>query len=166
MFSIVTNTLDYSLLEKSLYRQDAGGVVTFQGRVRNHNNGRSVLHLNYEAFDEMAISEGVKIIDEAKEKFAILEALALHRVGDLQIEETAIWVGVSAAHRQAAFLACQYIIDQIKSRVPIWKKEYYSDGESVWVKCLACSQKGIPQNEHQHFHHHDHQTEADSVITR
>ena len=153
MFSIVNNFLDYSSFENALYRQDAGGIVTFQGRVRNHNNGRSVLHLNYEAYDEMAMSEGLKIIKEAKEKFAILEAQAIHRIGDLQIEEAAIWVGVSAAHRHAAFLACQYIVDQIKSRVPIWKKEYYVDGESEWVKCLTCSKKGIPHTEHQHFHH-------------
>lgn len=153
MFKIVTAPLHYLDAQNELYRPEAGGVVCFEGRVRNHNHHRKVSHLNYEAFDEMAISEGNKILTEAREKFKIIEALAIHRVGDLQIEETAIWVGVSSAHREAAFLACQYIIDQLKSRVPIWKKEFYVDGESDWVKCLACSQKGIPHSEHQHFHH-------------
>lgn len=153
MFKLVTEKLLFLETQNDLYRPEAGGVVCFEGRVRNHNNGRNVTHLNYEAFDEMAISEGNKIIAEAKGKFKVIEALAIHRIGDLQIEETAIWVGVSSAHRGNAFLACQFIIDQLKERVPIWKKEFYSDGESDWVKCLACSQKGIPHSEHNHFHH-------------
>ena len=153
MFKLVNEPLQYQEAQKLLYKPEAGGVVCFEGRVRNHNHGRIVKQLNYEAFDEMAISEGNKILAEAKEKFKIIEALAIHRVGDLQIEETAIWVGVSAAHRGEAFVACQYIIDELKSRVPIWKKEFYEDGKSDWVKCLACSQKGIPHSEHNHFHH-------------
>lgn len=153
MFTLVKNPIDYKETENRLYRPDAGGVVTFLGRVRNHNHGQIVSQLNYEAFDEMAISEGNKILDEARAKFKIMEAYAIHRIGDLEIEENAIWVGVSSAHREAAFMACQYIIDQLKSRVPIWKKEFYVDGKSDWVKCLACSSKGIPHSEHQHFHH-------------
>jgi molybdopterin synthase catalytic subunit len=153
MFKLVNGPLDFLETQNQLYRPEAGGVVCFEGRVRNHNNNRLVKQLNYEAFDEMAISEGNKILNEAHQKFKIIEAYAIHRVGELQIEETAIWVGISAAHREDAFLACQYIIDQLKSRVPIWKKEFYVDGKSDWVKCLACSKKGIPHSEHAHFHH-------------
>lgn len=153
MFKLVTEPLKYQDSQEQLYRPEAGGVVCFEGRVRNHNHGRKVKQLNYEAFEEMAISEGNKILTEALVKFKVLEALATHRLGDLQIEDTAIWVGVSAAHREEAFLACQYIIDQLKSRVPIWKKEFYEDGDSDWVKCIACSKKGIPHSEHNHFHH-------------
>lgn len=153
MFKLVTEPLEYQSAESALYSPEAGGVVTFLGRVRNHNHGKKVVQLNYEAFDEMAISEGNKILKEAIEKFNVIDARAIHRIGTLQIEETAIWVGVSASHRAEAFLACQYIIDQLKSKVPIWKKEFYVDGSSDWVKCLACSQKGIPHTEHKHFHH-------------
>ncbi len=155
MFKLVTEELIFKIEQNKLYRPEAGGVVCFEGRVRNHNNNRSVTHLNYEAFNEMAISEGNKILTEAKNKFNVIEALAIHRLGDLQIEETAIWVGVSSAHRENAFLACQYIVDQLKERVPIWKKEFYVDGDSEWVKCLACSKKGIPHSQHNHFHHVD-----------
>lgn len=155
MFKLVTEELKFLEIQNELYRPEAGGVVCFEGRVRNHNNNRAVTHLNYEAFDEMAISEGNKILTEAKVKFNVIEALAIHRIGDLQIEETAIWVGVSSAHRENAFLACQYIVDQLKERVPIWKKEFYVDGDSDWVKCLACSQMGIPHSQHKHFHHVD-----------
>lgn len=153
MFKLVNEPLHYLETQNQLYKAEAGGVVCFEGRVRNHNHNRKVKQLSYEAFDEMAISEGNKILSEAKEKFKVLKAFAIHRVGDLQVGETAIWVGVSSAHREAAFLACQYIIDQLKSRVPIWKKEFYEDGESDWIKCLACSQKEIPHSKHQHFHH-------------
>lgn len=155
MFKLVTDTLEFLEVQNALYRPEAGAVVCFEGRVRNHNNNRPVTHLNYEAFDEMAISEGNQILIEAKNKFNVIEALAIHRLGDLQIEETAIWVGVSSAHRENAFLACQFIVDQLKERVPIWKKEFYADGESDWVKCLACSKKGIPHSQQNHFHHVD-----------
>jgi molybdopterin synthase catalytic subunit len=153
MFKLVSDPMNFLETQNQLYKAEAGGVVCFEGRVRNHNFGKIVTQLNYEAFDEMAITEGNKILAEAQAKFKIVEAKALHRVGTLQIEETAMWVGVSAAHREAAFLACQYIIDQIKSRVPIWKKEFYADDTSDWVKCLACSQKGIPHSDQNHFHH-------------
>ena len=153
MFTLVKESLEFEALKEKLYRPEAGGVVCFEGRVRNHNHGRKVNKLNYEAFEEMAISEGNKILEEAILKFKVFEALAIHRIGNLQIGETAIWVGVCSSHREESFLACQFIIDQLKSRVPIWKKEFYEDGESEWVKCLACSQKGIPHSEHKHFHH-------------
>ena len=155
MFKLVNAPLSFIDFQNSLYKPEAGGVVCFEGRVRNHNQNRQVSELHYEAFDEMAISEGNKILNEAKTKFKIMEAFAIHRIGELQVEETAIWVGVSAAHREPAFLACQYIIDQLKSRVPIWKKEFYVDGKSEWVKCLACATKGIPHTEHNHFHHNE-----------
>ena len=153
MFKLVYAKCIFLETQNQLYSPKAGGVVCFEGRVRNHNNNRQVTQLNYEAFEEMAISEGNKILSEARSQFQIIEALAIHRVGELQIEETAIWVGVSAAHREAAFLACQYIIDEIKTRVPIWKKEFYADGDSDWVKCLTCAEKGIPHNNQNHFHH-------------
>lgn len=113
----------------------AGALVTFEGWVRNHDDGKKVLALEYEAFEELAVKEGNRILAEAREKFDILDARCIHRVGRLQIGEMAVWIGVTAAHRAEAFRACQYIIDEVKSRVPIWKKEHYADGDSSWVNC-------------------------------
>jgi molybdopterin synthase catalytic subunit len=103
--------------------------------VRNHNEGQPVLRLEYEAFAELAIKEGQQIIDEALQRFAITGAACVHRVGLLEIGDMAVWVGVAAAHRGAAFDACRYIIDEVKQRVPIWKKEHYASGDSGWINC-------------------------------
>lgn len=111
----------------------AGALVTFEGWVRDHSEGRQVQRLEYQAYPEMALKEGAKILAEAGEKFEILGGKCVHRVGPLEIGDMAVWVGATAAHRKQAFLACEYIIDQIKLRVPIWKKEYYMNGDSGWV---------------------------------
>jgi len=112
----------------------AGALVTFEGWVRDHHDGRTVTRLKYEAFDEMAISTGNAILEEARKRFAILKARVVHRVGEVGIGERAIWVGVTAEHRQEAFLACRWIMDRIKQDVPIWKQETYAgDADSVWV---------------------------------
>lgn len=128
-----------------------GGIVTFEGRVRNDNHGRKVEKLEYEAFPEMAEAEGKKIMQEAQTLFAIEGAHCVHRTGVLRIRDIAVWIVVYAKHREAAYRASEYIIDQVKTRVPIWKKEYYVDGQTEWVKCFACAAKGIPH--HDHFHH-------------
>lgn len=112
----------------------SGGFVCFEGWVRNNNQGKDVHKLAYEAYPKLAIKEGNKIIEEAIEKFDIKKALCTHRVGLLEIGDMAVWVGVSAAHRDAAFKACRYILDEVKSRVPIWKNESWTDGESGWVE--------------------------------
>src|SRR5690606_7532225 len=89
--------------------------------------------LRYEAYVALAEAEGERIVLEALERFAALDACCVHRVGDLSIGELAVWVGVSAAHRDAAFDACRWIIDEVKSRVPIWKHERYADGRADWL---------------------------------
>ncbi|HMS53819.1 MAG TPA: ThiF family adenylyltransferase [Fimbriimonadaceae bacterium] len=111
----------------------AGGFVTFEGRVRDHAEGRAVERLTYEAYPEMAIAEGTRLLEEAKEKFGLLDSRVIHRVGTLEIGEVAVWIGVAAAHRREAFAACEWIIDQLKHRVPIWKHEIFSEGAGVWV---------------------------------
>ena len=109
----------------------AGAYASFEGWVRNHNDGRAgVLHLEYEGYEQLGIKEGERIIAEAATRFDITKAHCIHRLGKLEIGELAVWVGVSAAHRDAAFDACRYIIDEVKHRVPIWKKEHYVDGDS------------------------------------
>jgi molybdopterin synthase catalytic subunit len=118
----------------------AGAYAGFEGWVRNHNEGRAgVLRLEYEGYESLGIKEGERIIAEARARFDITKVHCIHRLGELEIGELAVWVGVSAAHRDAAFDACRYIIDEVKHRVPIWKKEHYADGDSGWVNCEACA---------------------------
>lgn len=136
-FTFSNIAIDSTTLRAALNDSTAGGFVAFEGWVRNHNEGQSVLRLEYEAFAELAEKEGQRIIDEALQKFAITGASCVHRVGLLEIGDMAVWVGVSAAHRGAAFDACRYIIDEAKQRVPIWKKEHYSNGDSGWINCEA-----------------------------
>ena len=114
--------------------QKAGGVVIFVGRVRNTSDGRIVISMEYEIYPDLAEKEGECILAEAREKFGIMEAHCRHRSGRLAPGETAVWVEVAAAHRKEAFEACQYIIAELKYRLPIWKKEYYEDGDSGWVQ--------------------------------
>lgn len=120
----------------------AGAFVCFDGRVRNHSEGREVYRLDYEAYEQLGGKEGQRIVDEALAAFPVTRAHCVHRLGTLGIGDMAVWVGVSAAHRGDAFAACRYIIDEVKRRVPIWKKEYYADGDSGWVNCDVGSSAG------------------------
>jgi adenylyltransferase/sulfurtransferase len=105
--------------------------------VRNVNEGEEVGALEYETHAEIAVAEGSAVLAEARKRFAIIEARCVHRVGKLAIGDCAVWVGVSAGHRGAAFDACRFIIDEIKHRLPIWKKEHYRKGETAWVNCAT-----------------------------
>lgn len=139
---ITKQTIEPDKLRKSLADHAAGGYVAFEGWIRNENEGQQVLRLEYEVYEPLAIKEGERIIAEAKTKYPILHADCVHREGLLELGECAVWVGVSAAHRDEAFAACRYIIDEIKVRLPIWKKEYYADGSAEWVNCRRCSAAG------------------------
>jgi molybdopterin synthase catalytic subunit len=120
-------------LRDSLRHGTAGAFASFEGWVRDHNEGRAVQGLHYEAYVALAEKEGERIIEEALGRFAILDARCVHRIGELRIGELAVWVGVSAAHRGAAFDACRHVIDEVKSRVPIWKQERYREGDAGWL---------------------------------
>lgn len=124
---------DIASLRSQLMRDSAGAYASFEGWVRDHQDGRAVSGLRYEAYVALAEAEGERILEEAIAKFAIAAARCIHRTGDLAIGDMAVWVGVSAAHRDAAFDACRFIIDEIKSRVPIWKHERYADGDKEWL---------------------------------
>lgn len=132
-FALSGIPLDISPLRARLLRAEAGAYASFEGWVRNHNDGRAALGLRYEAYLVLAEAEGEKIVEEALATFAIADAACVHRVGDLEVGDLAVWVGVSAAHRDAAFSACRWIIDEVKSRVPIWKHERYSEGDATWL---------------------------------
>jgi molybdopterin synthase catalytic subunit len=132
-FRLSAETVDVATLACALASAHAGASVSFEGWVRDHNEDRGVKRLDYQAYAPLAQAEGERILAEAQERFAIVEAHCVHRVGALAVGDLAVWVGVSAAHRGAAFDACRYIIDEVKKRVPIWKNEHYSDGESGWL---------------------------------
>jgi sulfur-carrier protein adenylyltransferase/sulfurtransferase len=132
MFSLTSESIEAG---PSQALDEAGGYVVFEGRVRNLNEGRQVLSLEYEAFDEMAIRTGNEVLTEALIQFPIQAVNCQHRSGHLQIGDIAIRVEVASAHRKAAFEACDWIVDEIKRRVPIWKKEHYADGDSGWINC-------------------------------
>ncbi|HKR37212.1 MAG TPA: molybdenum cofactor biosynthesis protein MoaE [Steroidobacteraceae bacterium] len=117
----------------------AGGYAAFEGWVRNHNEGHAVTRLEYEAFEALANAEGERIVAEAIARFGVTRAACVHRVGALTIGDLAVWVGVSSRHRAEAFAACRYIIDEVKHRLPIWKKEHYVNGDSGWVNCERCA---------------------------
>jgi molybdopterin synthase catalytic subunit len=134
---------DYYLLTRfaiptaDLVRQqkapEDGAVVVFEGVVRNNSGGRRTLYLEYEAYEPMAIRKLEEIGGEVRRKFAIDHIGVMHRLGRVEIGETSVAIIVTAAHRRAAFAACQFAIDRLKEIAPIWKKEYFEDG-SVWAE--------------------------------
>lgn len=130
--------IDPERLRGQLIDQAAGAYTSFEGWIRNLNEGQEVLRLEYEAYEPLALSEGQKVVEEALEKFSLLHARCVHRTGLLELGECAVWVGVSSGHRDEAFKACRYIIDEVKVRLPIWKKEHYVSGDSGWVNCERC----------------------------
>jgi len=136
-FRLSPTPIDPAALQRALTDVRAGACVTFEGWVRNRNEGQPVLALDYEAYPLLAEKEGARIVAEAREKFAVLAAQCVHRVGHLPLGELAVWVGVTAEHRGAAFDACRYIIDEAKARVPIWKKEHYVGGATTWINCAT-----------------------------
>ena len=157
-FRFSNAALDTLALRAELADPSCGGFAAFEGWVRNHNEGQRVARLEYEAFAPLAVREGERIIAEARERYGIGNALCVHRLGALQLGEVAVWVGAAAAHRDEAFRACRFIIDEVKHRLPIWKKEHYEGGDSGWVNCERCAAPG-PDYDHQpgHLAHaHDH----------
>ncbi len=142
MIEVTSAVIDAEKLKRALCNAGAGGFCSFEGWVRNENDGRSVKRLEYEAYEPLVLAEGEKVLAEAQQKFPYLEARCVHRTGLLEIGDMAVWVGVASAHRDEAFKACRYIIDELKVRLPIWKKEHYADGHSDWVNCERCAAHG------------------------
>jgi len=155
-FRFAQEAIDTAASRAQLLDPGAGGFVTFEGWVRDFNEGREVTALEYEAFQALAVKEGERIVAEAAARFPVRHALCIHRVGRLALTDMAVWVGVSATHRGEAFDACRFIIDEVKHRVPIWKKEHYLNGDSGWVNCEACA--AAPSHAHgaaAHAHGHE-----------
>jgi molybdopterin synthase catalytic subunit len=139
MMRLTTAVIRPDELRCTLVHPGAGAYASFEGWIRNENEGEAVRRLEYESYEPLAVKEGERVLEEAARKFPILKARCVHRVGLLEIGECAVWVGVTSPHRGEAFDACRYIIDQVKVRLPIWKKEHYADGNSGWVNCERCA---------------------------
>ncbi len=132
MFEITREPIDILRLNESVARPEAGGIALFIGVVRDHNLGRAVDHLVYDAYPEMAELQMRAIAGEARARWPICEITMSHRIGRLEIGEVSVAIAVSSAHRLEAIEACHYAIDRLKESAPIWKKEVWTEGEA-WV---------------------------------
>ncbi|MBV8638220.1 MAG: molybdenum cofactor biosynthesis protein MoaE [Candidatus Eremiobacteraeota bacterium] len=134
MIRLQSGPIDARDLEAAVRSDACGGIVTFLGIVRNRaHDGRDVDGLEYEAHEEMALAEFETIASEVRERFPGVRLAIVHRTGALAIGETAVAVCAAAPHRSEAFDACEYAIDELKARAPIWKKERYTDGSGEWI---------------------------------
>ena len=133
LFRLSGTPFDVAAQREAMLHARAGAHASFEGWVRDHNDGRAVSGLHYDAYARLAEEEGARVINEAIDRFDIVDAACIHRTGDLEVGDLAVWVGVTAGHRDAAFAACRFIIDEVKSRVPIWKRERYRDGDAGWL---------------------------------
>lgn len=136
MFELSEQPLDPDALRLRIDDPRCGAVVAFEGRVRDQNHGRPVDCIIYEAFAAVALAEGGAIVAEMQAAHQLSEVLVVHRVGKVELGDLAVWVGVSAPHRDAAFAGCAATISTIKARVPIWKHEHYRDGGPEWLHPL------------------------------
>ena len=125
--------IDVDALATSVRTDADGAVATFVGTVRDHNAGRRVRYLEYHAYPEMAESEMRAIESEARERFGVGRVEVVHRVGRIEIGEASVAVAVASPHRAEAFDACRFVIDTLKRRVPIWKKEHF-EGGAAWIE--------------------------------
>lgn len=142
IFEITREPIDKLGLERRLLTGAAGAVVTFDGVVRDNNQGRRVVSLQYEAYEPMAVKEMRRLGAEVRERWPEVERIGvIHRFGELKISESSVVIVVTSAHRRVAFEACRYAIDRLKQTVPIWKKEIFEDGEE-WVEGQAPEMNG------------------------
>jgi len=128
----------------------AGAFCAYEGWVRDTNEGKNVAELHYTAYARLAPSVARAILDEAAAKYALVDASAVHRTGVLRAGDIAVWIGATARHRGDSFLACRYLIDNLKHRLPIWKKERYADGSEAWIEHNHCGCADPKNLEHPH----------------
>jgi molybdopterin synthase catalytic subunit len=133
MFEVTPAPLDPERVVNQVRKDEAGAIALFYGIVRDHNMGRHVLYLEYEAYPEMAEKVMRDLAGEVKARFSVTEIAAQHRTGRLEIGETSLLVAVSSPHRAAAFEACHAYVDRLKEAVPVWKKEVFEGGEE-WIE--------------------------------
>jgi len=132
MIEITKDKIDVAKLIASVSDDGAGAIDVFIGTTRNKTSGKTVIKLDFEAYEPMAVKEIQKIVERAQSQWPILKYAIAHRIGVVEIGEEAVVIAVSTPHRQAAFESCRFIIDELKKTVPIWKKEIFEDGD-IWV---------------------------------
>jgi adenylyltransferase/sulfurtransferase len=137
MFELTSTPIDPAALRVRLDAAETGALTVFEGRVRNHHLGQPVTQLEYEAFDEMALQEGEALVVETETLYPGTKILCVHRTGTLGIGDIAVWIGVASAHRAAGFAACRHVIEDLKRRLPVWKKEHHPNGAAEWVNCTV-----------------------------
>ncbi len=133
---LTERTIELAELLAAVQSPERGGIAVFLGLVRNHHAGRAVIRLDYSAYGPMAEAECGRIVAEAASRWDAAVALE-HRIGSLEIGDAAVAIVAASAHRESAFAACRFVIDEVKRRVPVWKREYYADGSVVWVDPTA-----------------------------
>jgi molybdopterin synthase catalytic subunit len=136
---VTAEPIELAPLIAAVQAPERGGVASFLGLVRNHHGGREVLRLEYSAYAPMAEAECARIVAEAEGRWQVAVALR-HRVGSLAVGDVVVAAAAASAHREEAFAACRYVIEEVKRRVPIWKRESYADGTEVWVDPTATLQ--------------------------
>jgi molybdopterin synthase catalytic subunit len=141
---LVNDPIDAGALLAEVQSPDRGGTACFLGTVRNHHGGRQVTRLEYSAYEPMVEAECQRIVGEAESRWDVAIALR-HRVGELAIGDTAVAIAAAAAHRDEAFLACRYVIEEVKRRLPVWKREVYADGSVEWVGLSGEAGKQVSQ---------------------
>lgn len=133
MIRLTHDPIDYPALTEAVRSPQAGAVVLFLGTVREMTGGRATVALDYEAYPPMAQAKLEELLAEARERWPIVEAAIVHRLGRLELGEVSVAVAVSTPHRDQAFAAGRYLIDRLKEVVPVWKKENWADGTTEWV---------------------------------
>ncbi len=145
MPSLTHGPLDVAAMTDALRREDCGAVLTFLGTTRDHHEGRRVARLAYEAYEPMALRELQALEREAAGRFEIAACVIAHRLGEVPPAEASVVVVVASAHRGPAFDACRWVMDELKRRVPIWKKEHFEGGDAQWVRGTPLP--GAPEGE-------------------
>lgn len=145
MIQLTTDPIDHHALTESVRHNSSGAVVSFLGTVREFTRGIQTQFLEYEAYDEMAIASLRELEQEVRQRFPVIDVAMAHRTGRLELGDVSVAIAVSTPHRAQAFEAARWLIDTLKERVPIWKKEHYSDGREEWQH----PEQPTPENNHQ-----------------
>jgi len=133
MIQLTPSPINYTALTEAVRSPQAGAVVLFLGTVREMTAGRQTVALDYDAYPQMAEAKMAELEAEARQRWPVIEAAIVHRTGHLELGDISVAVAVSAPHRHQAFEAGRFLIDELKIRVPIWKKENWADGTTEWV---------------------------------
>jgi MoaE-MoaD fusion protein len=133
LFLLTSESINSQKVANDLKNPEDGALVVFEGIVRNNSLGKKVRFLEYDAYESMALKKLEELGAQAKQQFEIRDVAIVHRIGHMEIGECSVVIAIASAHRSPAFDACRFIIDTLKKVVPIWKKEFYEDGE-IWIE--------------------------------